>query len=87
MERKVDGIGYEASGAANRFPEDIWRREYAKCAAPAFINRAIAACRSGKKQDARTRKQTTEKRTSANIGRKRHGGNIHPYKEKIDIKG
>jgi hypothetical protein len=43
---------------------------------------------AAKKQDACTRKQVTEKRTSANIGRKRHGGNIHPYKGKtIDIKG
>ncbi|MFC4184576.1 hypothetical protein [Saccharococcus thermophilus] len=41
-----------------------------------------------KRQDARARKQVTEKRTSANIGRKQHGGNMHPYKGKtIDIKG
>ncbi|EZP78064.1 hypothetical protein H839_04979 [Parageobacillus genomosp. 1] len=41
-----------------------------------------------KKQDALARKQVTEKRTSANISRKQHGSNIHPYKGKtIDIKG
>jgi hypothetical protein len=41
-----------------------------------------------KKQDARAQKQVTERRTSANISRKQHGGNIHPYKGKtIDIKG
>jgi F0F1-type ATP synthase membrane subunit b/b' len=53
-----------------------------------IVQSQLAEAAKKKKQDARTRKQVTEKRTSANIGRKRHGGNIHPYKGKtIDIKG
>lgn len=41
-----------------------------------------------KKQMERARRQVTEKRTSANIGRERNKQPIHPYKGKtIDIVG
>ncbi|SFA41708.1 hypothetical protein SAMN05192569_100393 [Parageobacillus thermantarcticus] len=41
-----------------------------------------------KKQMERARRQVTEKRTSANIGRERNKQHIHPYKGKtIDIVG